>query len=188
MRILKVSRQQMLNFAIKHNLHYIINDLKHTGSCIDGSTVESFVSNAGFLDEYVQTHLIPSSDEVIFVNKKDIMALFSERAMSDIGIIHEIRYNRSLSPDLLISVLGEYQKYFNSEHYVEMRDIQQEDYMEFFYESICTPILNALESAGAEVSKWTYIATIDFVLDNIVPDQNEVAACKSYLAACSVAI
>lgn len=187
MRTLKLSRKQMLDFAINHSLQYVVKDLECCDSCIDGGTVESFMSNASFLDEYVQTHQNPLKDEVFFVHKQDILGLFDQKAVNTIGLIREIRYNVNLALDLPISVLGEYQKYFSGEHYEKMKDIQHEDYMEFFYESIVDPIVKALKGAGFEVVDWTYIATIDFVLDNIVPDQKEVEICRNYLAACSMA-
>ena len=187
MRILKVNRKKMLNFAVKHNLESAIKDLNYLGSVIDGGTVEDFMSKAKFLSEYVQTHWNPSQDEVVFANKQDVLALFDQKAMNRMAVINEIRYNPNPALDLPISVLGEYEKYFSSEYYSLLRDIRYEDYMEFFYESICEPIMNAIESANIEIGDWTYIATIDFVLENITPDQEEVNACQNFLAELSMA-
>lgn len=187
MKVLKLTRAQILSFAVKNNLEYAIKDLNYLASVIDGGTIEDFMSKAKFLSEYVQTHWIPSNDEVVFVYKQDILNLFDEMAVKTIVTICEIRYNQCFALDAPISILGEYQKYFNDEHYVQMKDIQHEDYLEFFYDSICAPVMNALKGVNIEVGDWTYIALIDFILGNIKPDQKELDECRTYLAGCSMA-
>lgn len=179
MKIVQLTREQLIQFAVKKKMETPLKYLKSYDYLIDGSTIEDFKQEARFMDGFIEVFCM--DDRVIFADKKDVMSLYSQTNINKIEILTSIKYQKKIENSQSLAVLGEYQKYFDPDRYVSMIDITREDYMDYFFESVCEPVLEAINKEGVKVTDYTYVALIDFVLENIKPDRKVVLEIEQFL-------
>jgi hypothetical protein len=173
-KLLTLTTEQIIAFAEQNGLVALKKNALLYGC--DGSVVEELLRHATFLKDYIY---VSAKDDVkvYFAKKSEIMGIFSQDEINKIGLMTEIRYS-SLPNNFSAQLLGKYQEFFPKKYYKVFKDICDEEYADFYHESVSMPILKHF---GLEDLKWVYVDAIEYVISNIPVEQPLIIELRNFL-------
>lgn len=178
-----LSMEDLGELALRMNKHEALQELERYG--FDGGTIESIMQDA---DEPMNSFIQVSrnGDGVVFLNKKFLMENLTNNKtlattlMNDFVfryITHDpqIQQHDKVSrlrpnsfPPLQFSSMNGYDTPVSHMPYETLKDARDADYLEYFYDVAFATCAMAEKELNTSVNpNQTYIATIDFVLDEM---------------------
>lgn len=159
---------------------------------LDGSIIEHVMMQIGektpFLDNKV--HVFNDGKGVVFADKdfimeaitadpKRVQALMNDMAYRYVSRGVEFYVDEIKTADLPPLLFSGIDGYTEKLKYETLEDARDSEYLEYFYPSVTVPVLKAVNEQlkGVEGDKWIYLATADFVI-NQIGDSKEYAAVK----------